>query len=171
MRFRLILAFGLMACRLPAEPVDEYHMKAAAIFNLAKFVEWPEAASGATAAPLELCILGETAILELLEHAVTGNTIDGRKLVIEPVSDPRRAGNCRMLFVSSSARKRWRSFTADAGIGVLTIGESDGFASEGGVVNLRIEGGKLRIEINLEAAGNQKLRISSRLLGLAQIVK
>jgi hypothetical protein len=55
--------------------------------------------------------------------------------------------------------------------GVLTVGETETFASEGGVVNFRIEAGSVRIQVNVDAAEQAKLRISSKLLSLAQIVK
>jgi hypothetical protein len=54
---------------------------------------------------------------------------------------------------------------------VLTVGESDNFTAEGGIVNFRIEDGKVRIQINVEAAEQQRLHISSKLLGVAEIVK
>jgi hypothetical protein len=76
------------------------------------------------------------------------------------------------LFVSAPERKRFRS-TAGAirGSGVLTVGETQGFLGDGGVVNFKVEEGKVRFEINMEAAGQERLHISSKLLRLAQIVK
>jgi hypothetical protein len=55
-------------------------------------------------------------------------------------------------------------------MGVLTVGETEGFASQGGIVNFKLEDGRVRLEINIDAAGQAKLRISSKVLSLAQIV-
>jgi hypothetical protein len=55
--------------------------------------------------------------------------------------------------------------------GTLTVGDTEGFAAEGGIVNLRVEGDKIHIQVNVGAAERQRIRISSRLLGLAEIVK
>ena len=57
------------------------------------------------------------------------------------------------------------------GLPVLTVGESEGFAAQGGCVNFYIEANKIRFEVNLQAAKQQHLRISAKLLALARIVQ
>jgi hypothetical protein len=54
---------------------------------------------------------------------------------------------------------------------VLTVGDTDGFASEGGIVNFKIEAGRVRLQINMVAAERARIGISSKLLSLAEIVK
>lgn len=79
---------------------------------------------------------------------------------------------CQILFIGSSEAKRLRAILGSMKTtGVLTVGETETFASEGGVINFRIEAGTVRLQVNLEAAEQAKLRISSKLLSLAQIVK
>lgn len=155
-----------------AQTVNEYQMKAAYVYNLAKFVDWPAEAFKTASDPLTICVLGQSPILVTLNEAVNGESIDERKLLVRQVSEVQQASNCHILFIASSDRKYLQAVLRDLKTpGVLTLGESAGFAEEGGVVNFRLEGKKVRIEINLNAAGQQKLRISPKLLSLAQIVK
>jgi hypothetical protein len=170
----LAIALLLLAGAMAAEDqtIDEYQLKAAFLFNFTKFVEWPPEVYNTPQDAIGVCILGRSSIAKALEQAVSGKLAEQRKLVIRQLSDPRQVVSCQILFVSSSSRTRWRSILSDPKcIGVLTVGETDGFISEGGVINLKNDDGKVRIQINVEAADRQKLRISSRLLSLAQIVK
>lgn len=155
-----------------AQSISEYQMKAAYVYNLAKFVDWPAAAFKAADDPLNICVLGQSPILVTLNEAVNGESIDDRKLLVRQVSEVQQARNCHILFIASSDRKFLQAVLRDLKTpGVLTLGETAGFAEEGGVVNFRLDGKKIRIEINLIAAGQQKLRISPKLLSLAQIIK
>ncbi len=107
-----------------------------------------------------------------LEEVVNGETIEDRKLIVRTVSDLDQVSNCHILFIGSSDRKYLRSILRDLKLtGVLTVGDTEGFAAEGGVANFKLEGNKVRIEINTSAAEQQRLRISPKLLSLAQIVK
>ena len=79
---------------------------------------------------------------------------------------------CQILFVTSSERQRFRSSAASLkGSAILTVGETPGFIDDGGIINLKLEGGKIRFEINVDAADQAQLIVSSKLLSLAQIVK
>jgi hypothetical protein len=95
-------------------------------------------------------------------------SIDGRKFVVRQIDNIGQAGACQILFIAARQKKH----APDAPMpGVLTVGESDGFATGGGVIGFKLEGGRVRLEVNVDAAGLGKLRISSKLLSLAQIVK
>jgi hypothetical protein len=172
-RLSLVAVLGaLLSASVPAQSINEYQMKAAYVYNLAKFVEWPSEAFKTASDPLTICVLGQSPILVTLNEAVNGEMIDERKLFVRQISEVQQASNCHILFIGSSDRKYLQTVLRELKTpGVLTLGESAGFADEGGVVNFRLEGNKVRIEINLNAAGQQKLRISPKLLSLAQIVK
>lgn len=168
----LAIVSGLPLATGAAQTVEEYQLKAAFLYNLAKFVEWPPEVYGSPMDPLVICILGENPFGEALEQAVHGKTVEGRRVAVRPVAEARQVKGCQILFVSSSERKRVRPILADIQTsGILTVGDTDGFPAEGGVVDLKLEGGRIRIEVNVEAALRERLRISSRLLSLAQIVK
>ncbi len=176
-RLRLLLIACLMTvgAGYPAalgQSVNEYQVKAAFLYNFAKFVEWPQGSFKGAADPITICVLGQDPFGPLLEDTVKGKTLDGRGFVVRHLSDVQQAGGCHILFVSSSERKHLQSiFEKITTAGVLTVGETAGFATQGGVVNFKLDEGKVRFEVNVDAAARKGLHISSNLLSLAEIVK
>lgn len=165
------LAALLLTGPIRGQAVEEHQLKAAVLYNLAKFVDWPPNTFRAAGDPIVTCILGDSPFGRSLERELNGKSIEDRRFVVRRVSETGQAGGCHILIVSTTERKRWRSALSEIKTsGVLTVGEADGFASDGGVVNLKLESGKVRIQINVQAAEREGLRISSRLLSLAQIV-
>ena len=156
----------------PAEPiVDEYQVKAAFLFNFAKFVEWPSEAFSDSNAPLVITVFGEDPFNGSLE-AVKGKLVNNRKLTIRRVRDIQDIGKCNVLFVGPSAKKELaRILEALQGQSVLTVGEDGGFTQCGGIINFVKEDNRVRFEVNVSAAERAGLKISSRLLALARIVK
>jgi hypothetical protein len=172
MTFRLSCAMLLLCIVAPAQTTEEYRVKAAFLHNFPKFVEWPSHAFKNSTDPIVICILGKNPFGDVLDEAVSGKTADGRPFSVRQVADVAQARLCHILFISASERKRQRSILdALVGTGTLTVGENDTFAEEGGVMNLKIEGGSVRLQINVKAAAQQQLHISSKLLSLAEIVK
>jgi hypothetical protein len=143
-------------------------LKAAFLYNFAKFAEWP---AEATAGPLTICVLGDPAVADALDDTVKGRTIDGRAIAVSRV----RAGGlqtCRLLYVSGLDVKRTAAALDEVkGVSVLTVGDREGFAESGGIAGLFVENAKMRFAINVDAAQRARLRISSRLLSLARLVK
>jgi hypothetical protein len=151
---------------------DEHHVKAAFLYNFAKFVEWPPQTFKTRQDPVSICVLGQDSFQKTLEEAVNGKLLEGRRFAVRQIDDLEPKCDCQILFVPSSQRRRFRSMAANLrGSGVLTVGEAPGFAEEGGVINFKLEGDRLRFEINVEAAERERLRISSKLLTLAEIVR
>lgn len=152
--------------------VDEYHIKAAYVYNLAKFVEWPSGAFRSATEPIAICVLGQSPIADALEEAVAGEKIDQRRLTVRRVSDVQGANTCHILFIAACSRKHLRSILASLKTdGTLTVGETDDFLEKGGALNFLLEGNKVRIEVNMNAVERQALHISSRLLSLARVVR
>jgi len=170
-RTRIIFFLGL-AVVARGQSADEYQVKAAFLYNLAKFVEWPPESFKTSTDPMTVCILGSSPITDALEVAVKGKALSGRSFAIQQISDLRQTGNCKILFVSASEQKRLHSILLEIkGDGVLTVGEVDTFIEEGGIVNFKLVEGTVRLQINVSIATQRHLQISSRLLSLAQIVK
>jgi hypothetical protein len=168
----LVLAGAAVCATVQAQSIDEYQVKAAFLYNFAKFVEWPPQAFKDSGQPITICVLGQSAVGTALEQVVHGKTLDGRPFAVVKIADVRRAQVCQILFVSATERKRSQALLADLdSLGILTVGEMEGFAVEGGIINFKLEGGRVRLEINVDAAEQSHLRISSKLLSLAQIVK
>lgn len=161
---------GLFIAPARAQVRDEYQVKAAFLYNFARFVEWPAETFTGPGDPIVTCILGKDPFGHWLKEAIDGRSIDGRALTLRHIAGAAEAASCQILFAGSSEPKRiWASL---AGVKrVLTVGEC-GDASEGGaIVNFVIEDGKVRFEINTEAADLAKVRISSRMLSLARLIK
>ena len=174
MRSRRSIGIALAAMFLAAAhgQIDEYQVKARFLCNFARYVEWPSESFKTANDPIMICILGSDPFGGALDQAVSGKEVDGRRFLVRPVSIIPPDLHCHILFVPSSEGKRFASMAGSLeGHAILTIGEIYGFAADGAVINFRLEDGRVRFEINLGAAGRKHLRISSRLLSLAQAVK
>jgi hypothetical protein len=166
----LILAWLLAAGggRAQESPPSEYQLKAAFLYNFAKFVEWPTAAFSEATAPMVIGILGENPIRADLDRAIRDKTINNRPLLIKEPHSASEWTNCHILFISTSEKKRLPEILGSLhGASVLTVSETDGFTQTGGMINFVSEGNKIRFQINEAAAKAAGLKISSKLLSLA----
>ena len=172
-RLSIVLTLGILASTdARGQGMDVYQVKAVFLYNFAKFVEWPANSFKSSSDPIAICILGQDPFGSSLEDAIHGKTIECRAFVVRQIAGAPQARSCQILFIGSSEQKRFRAVLKELKTsGILTVGETEGFAAEYGVVNFKLEGGKIRLEINVGAAEQNRLRISSKLLSLAQIVK
>jgi hypothetical protein len=173
----LLVATCLAAGRAPearaqGAALGEYRVKAAFLYNFAKFVEWPEGAFADAGAPLVIGILGEDPFEDALDGVIRGKTASGRALAVKRSKDLQGVGACHILFISSSERKRIEQIVEGLqGASVLTVGETEAFTRLGGVVGFVVEEGRVRFEINADSAERARLRVSSKLLALARVVR
>lgn len=149
---------------------DEYRVKAAFVYNFAKFVEWPAASFKNAADPITICVLGNP-FGDRLTETVTGKQIDDRRLRVREVSDPAEDVGCHILFIAGDAKRTSELLGQLKTRQILTIGESPNFAAAGGVIGFKLESGRVRLQINVHSADRAHLRISSKLLSLAELVK
>ncbi len=155
----------------PAYALNEaegYKVKAAFIYNFINFVEWP---AEPNAGPnLLFYIIGSDPFGESLAM-IKDRAVGGRKIIVKNVNCVKHLKNCDVLFIPGSQKGRLEQILdALKGAHVLTIGDTDGFAARGVIINMFLYEGKIRFEVNLEAARRAGLRIDSRLLKLARIV-
>lgn len=176
MRLRVIqfVFLGLLLFRTGEDgraqetPPSEYELKAAYLFNFMKFVEWPEEAFAKPDSAMVIGVLGDNPFGRNLEDAVRNKTINGRRLVVKKAVPLAEAHTCHVLFISTSERRRLSEIFETLGTAsILTIGETDRFTENGGVINFVVREKKLRFQINREAARKAGLKISSKLLTLA----
>jgi hypothetical protein len=168
----LVFAAVLSQARAADSPNEEYRVKGAFLLNFAKFVEWPPQAFKNPSDPMSICILGANPFTPALEAAARQIVVDGHALTLQQIQEPQQAHQCQVVFVSVAEKKRARSLLeAVKGESVLTVGESDGFIAGGGVIEFRVEESKVRIDISETAAKRAGLRISAKLLSLAQANK
>src|SRR5579864_1476317 len=176
---RVSLAFSLAVSGAIPVPVagqgdsaDEYELKAAMLYNLTQFVEWPASAFPNPKAPILLCILGRDPFGVSLSSTVPKDTVNGRPVLILRTQREDEVRSCHVLYISTSERKSTAQiFSTLNGSSVLTVGEIPHFAARGGMVQFALEDQQIRFDINVDAASRAGLKISSKLLMLAQIVK
>jgi YfiR/HmsC-like len=161
----------MCASGLVAQDVPESILKAAYLYNFLKFTEWPVEA-GAPDVPLTLCVLGDDAVHAELEQAVKGHKVGEHSLNVIRVSVDGPLRSCHILYVSGLDRRRLMQVIATVkDAPVFTVSDLDTFAAFGGVSQLFVENGKLRFAINPASALRARLRLSSKLLALAKLVK
>jgi len=160
-----------------ASDSSEYLIKAGFIYNFAKFVEWPSTAFAEPDSPIVIGVLGTDPFGDIINHVVEGKKIGARGFVIrrfkwsKELKDLKDFKECRILFVSSSEKMHFEEIVeAVKGLPILTVGEAPGFAERGGMIRLMLEDNRVRFEVNVDAAHDGNLNISSRLLTLARII-
>ena len=150
----------------------EYQVKAAFLYNFAKFVEWPPQVFSGAAEPLTIGVLGRDPFGDDLEQVFRSNTIAGRRVVIRRATSIEELRNCQMVFISSSEKRRLLQIFKSLGhTGVLTIGDADDFSRRGGIIGFTLEDSRVHFEINVDAAARAGLKLSSRLLSVATVVR
>jgi len=151
----------------------EYDLKAAFLLNFGRFVEWPSSAFASSASPFVIGIAGEDPLGARIDEVVAGRTIGGRAVEVRRLRDVDESTRCQMVFVSKAlpASRVAQLLGLLKRSSVLTVGESPGFPHRGGVINFILEDGTVRFEVSQSNAERHHLKVSSKLLGLARLVK
>jgi hypothetical protein len=153
---------------------SEYLIKAGFIYNFAKFVQWPSATSSQPDSPIVIGVLGTDPFGNVLDRIVEDKKIGTRGFVVKRYKwgkDLKDLKDCKILFVSASEKARIDEILLSVkGLPILTVGETPGFAERGGVIRFTLEDNRVRFEVNVDAAHQAELNISSRLLTLAKII-
>ena len=162
----LMLATGLGRAQTP-QP-SEYQLKAAFIYNFVKLVDWPPNSFIDEQSPFVIGVLGDNPFGSDFERMVAGKKINDRPISIHFFKSAAESAHCQILFISNLEKKRFREIIQNLQtIPVLTVSDADGFIEAGGMINFVQEAGKIRFQINDEAAKAARLKISSKLLNLA----
>jgi hypothetical protein len=148
-----------------AEPVPEYAMRAAFLYNFAAFTEWPSVSN-----KLNLCILGPEASSPALDNLEGKEIRNGVRIAVNHIASPADATQCQVLYFESPSPLVGKALTQLGAQPVLTIYGSDENDVGNAMIRLKMEKQRLTFEINLDAAQRAGLKFSSRLLRLAQKV-
>jgi len=171
----LAMAVTLMVCavsvRAESAP-SESQVKTAFLLNFPKYVEWPAEAFGATNSPLVVVILDNPGMAEEFAKMSAAKTILGRTLVLRtalPAADD--PNGCHILFISSATRRPTEILAGLKGRTVLTVGDDEKFLEQGGMIRLARREQNIRLQVQLDTAQAAQLKISSKLLSIADVVK
>jgi hypothetical protein len=153
--------------RAAVDPTSDTQVKAAFLYNFAMFAEWP-----ASAQPLTMCIVGDTRVASALVETVRDKRLDGRVLEVKGIGSDAPMLTCDVLFISASETRRAAAVLGTLrALPILTVSDSPGFARANGIIELVVENERMHFAINTDAATRAGIRLSSRLLGLARIVR
>lgn len=187
MSWRRLLCFAFMIAGLLASGVraqstsDAYSanaIRAAYLVNFIHFTEWPDDFADVTDAPLVIGVAGNRELEDYLWRTTEGKLLHGRKVRILRLVVPSDATQCRLIYINPSpsradavpvSTEEW--LQAVRGKPVLTVSQQDNFLKEGGIINFYTEGKNLHFEISADTADAAGLRLSSRLLALARVVR
>jgi hypothetical protein len=149
-------------------PPTEYEIKAAFLYNFAKFVQWPKQAMAAPKSPITIGVLGDNVFHGDLEKTIHGKKINDHPLLFKEFHSVGDVTNCQILFISPSEENHLPKILDGLhGMSILTVGQTDDFVEAGGMINFVIEDNRVHFQINNEAAKKAGLTISSKLLSLA----
>jgi hypothetical protein len=149
----------------------EYQLKAAFLYKFAGYVQWPDRAAGPPDAPFTFGVLGADAIAEELAQLAEGRTLNGRTVAVQKLRPGGSLEGVQVLFLgrgdatSIGALRQWVKQRP-----VLIVTESEGALERGSMINFVLVERRVRFEIALDAAEKSGLRMSSRLLAVAQKV-
>jgi hypothetical protein len=162
------LSLGGFHCAAQTGTAHEYALKAGVLYHIIEYVEWPRGSNNTST--IEIGLLGDIPFADSLE-VLNSKAIQGRKLVVKRIATPAEAESCHVVFVGASEKPRISQIVNELkNRPVLTVGEVEGFAEKGGMVNLIAGPNRIVMEINRQVAADAKLSMSSQLLKLAKLV-
>ncbi len=174
---QLAAALALLAALAPAVRAErvpsEYEVKAVFLYNFAKFVEWPAGAFARTDGAVVLGVFGDDPFGVALDRIARQQNVKGRRIVIRRGRSLEELGHVHVLFVNvpddaSSLPKFIRAASTGHR---LVVGDSEYFASRGGAVGFFVEKQRVRFVVNLGAIDRAGLKMSSKLLAIAKVIR
>jgi hypothetical protein len=155
-----------------AQPVDAGQMKAVFVVNFLRFVDWPPSHLSPAPAPIVVAVLGDRTFIEELRAYATGQSVSGHSIEVKSVDRPQDARGAHMLFIGASESGNLPAIVEVAeAAALLTVGDTEGYARAGVILNLYTLDQRIRIEANPSAATRSGVRLSAHLLRIARIVE
>ena len=160
------------APRFTAAAEDPHEVKADMLYNIAKFIRWPEHCFDQTHGQLVITIIGEDPLAEALAATLSTRSINGHPVFVRVVRRVQDVAGSQIVYIAASEAGRMREvLRAMEGSPALTVADSTGFVAVGGMVDFANENERVRFEINQTRAERAGLRISAKLLALARVVE
>ncbi len=155
---------------------SEYELKAEFVWRFTLFVDWPDSQFKESSDPFLIGIIGASPVTEQLVLRTQGQFVDTRPVLVrtlevKSLDRDTNIADCEMIFISKNADSEIAEILKFTdGRPILTVAEKAGSAELGALINLYLEGDKVRIEINQTAAHKSGLGIGSKLFKVARIV-
>jgi len=151
---------------------EEYQIKAAFLYNFAKFVEFPKQSLAPEDREIVIGIIGNDPFGRILDDTVAGKKVDNRGFVIKRFASFDEIKSCHVLFISSSEQGNVAEILKKLdGLGILAVSDFASLPDDGVMINFIVKSNRVKFEINLNAAQKAGIKISSKLLKLAVSVK
>jgi hypothetical protein len=170
--FALLAVLGVGLCHAAqGDPALERRVKAAYIYRFLEFVTWPDAPPAAGDSPFIIAVAGPDEMVEELRRVAGSRSAAGRAIDIRKMDPEGRMPPLHVLFIADTERGRLAQLIRAAPRGTVIVTESDGALGLGSIINFVLVDGRVRFEIAPEAAEKRGVRLSSRLITLAQNVR
>jgi len=166
----LLSALGMASVAPAADSPSPtpYQAKATCIFNFAKYMNWPADTFAASNSPITIGVSGDARMLDQLKSESAGKLIEGHPIEVVVADAETNWSRCQIIFVAGSSRRRQTAVLNSVNSKpILTVGENNQFIPRGGIINVVTKDDKVRFDINADAAHRSGLRISSRIMSLA----
>lgn len=158
------------------QPVDSQsasleQVKMAFVFNFSRYVTWPESVFKNAESPFTICLDANQELVTLLELTVKGEKINNRNYQVKTIKNYNELNTCQIFFISAERYKKKYNIPSKFAKTILYVSDSEGFASDGGMIELKKNIQKIKLLVNLESVKSSDLRFRSNLLNLMTIVK
>jgi hypothetical protein len=156
---------------VPAQEASEQALKVAFIYNFAKFTTWPASAFADPEAPVTVCVVGKHGFGDAFQ-SIEGKSVGGRSVAVKYLGSYKAKDQCQVIYVASSEKARLPKIVSAAKEAhALVVSDTDGFVDGGTIINMVRRGDDhIGFEINARVAGESGLKLSSKLLNLAERV-
>lgn len=160
----------LVATAMPAAAQSEEGIKAAFLYNYAKYTEWPAKAFADGNSPITVGFVGADSLADTFEKNVTGKNANGRDFAVKKLSGAAGAESCQIVFIGDSSQNA-AVLGALKGKSVLTVGDGEQFTESGGMIKFIKDGAKITFDLYLDTAGAVGLKLDQKLRQIARNVK
>lgn len=146
-------------------------LKAAYVYNIAKFTRWPESVLATNENQFNLCLYGDDDTISQLQ-LLANRSINNHNILIKNVTTESAINDCHLLYISAKENRRYRYLLSlIKQETTLTISSDNHFLRLGGLINLTELDQRLQFEVNMEQLAHSKLIFSSKLLSLGKLIE
>lgn len=163
----------LLAVLVPfkAHCASQELVKMAFLYNFSRYISWPETVFETEQSPFTICLNADQKLVSLMELTLKDKTINSRTYEVKEVSDNKLLSGCQIYFISAERYKKNSKILAKQALSLLAVSDYDGFARQGGMIEIKQQDQRLKLLVNLEMVKKTELRIRSNLLNLMTIIR